>query len=183
MCRKLLLPALLTILAACAPAPKKPVEPAPPAPTRVEVSGLEQAIIEATNEFRSVNRLQPLDPDVRLIVIAQRHARNMARQDKFGDTDRNGHVLDGRTLAYRIQVGGYEFGRVAENVGYQRNRADPVRSMMVGWKKSTGHRRNMLLDDITEIGVGAAQGKSGRWYFVQIFGRPAQAPRPIKTAQ
>ena len=191
MCRKLLITALLTMLAACAPAPKKPVEPAPPAPTRpappaptrVEVSGLEQAIIEATNKFRKDNRLQPLDPDVRLIVIAQRHARNMAQQDKFGDSDRNGHVLDGRNLAYRIQVGGYQFGRVAENVGYQRNRTDPARSMMAGWKASTGHRRNMLLDDITEIGVGAAQGKSGRWYFVQVFGRPAQAPRPIKTAQ
>jgi len=187
MARKVLTLALLALLAACAPAPKKPVPPAPsppsPAPTRVEVNGLEQAIIEATNDFRRQNALSPLSGDVRLIVIAQNHARNMARQDKFGDSDKNGHVLDGRDLAYRIQVGGYAYARVAENVGYQLNRPDPAGSMMAGWRKSTGHRRNMLLPDITEIGVGAAQGRSGRWYFVQVFGHPAPPARPIKTTQ
>jgi uncharacterized protein YkwD len=35
----------------------------------------------------------------------------------------------------------------------------------------------MLLPDVSEIGVGAAQGKSGRWYFVQLFGRPEEPPR------
>ena len=35
---------------------------------------------------------------MRLIVIAQKHARNMARQDKFGDSDKNGHVLDGKNM-------------------------------------------------------------------------------------
>jgi uncharacterized protein YkwD len=190
MVRKLLVLVLLALLAACAPAPKKPVQPVPPAPsppspapTRVEVNGLEQTIIEATNDFRRQNALSPLAADVRLIVIAQNHARNMARQDKFGDSDQNGHVLDGRDLAYRIQVGGYAYARVAENVGYQLNRRDPAGSMMAGWRRSTGHRRNMLLPDITEIGVGAAQGRSGRWYFVQVFGRPAQPVQPIKTTQ
>lgn len=190
MVRKLLVLALLALLAACAPAPKKPQpvpptpsRPAPPAPTRVEVNGLEQAIIEATNDFRREHALGPLAADVRLIVIAQNHARNMARQDKFGDSDKNGHVLDGRDLAYRIQVGGYTYARVAENVGFQLHRPDPAGSMMAGWRQSTGHRRNMLLPDITEIGVGAAQGRSGRWYFVQVFGRPAQPAHPIKTTQ
>ena len=35
----------------------------------------------------------------------------------------------------------------------------------------------MLLPDVTELGVGAAQGNSGRWYFVQVFGRPEEPPR------
>jgi len=147
----------------------------------VKVSGIEQKIIDATNAFRRENRLDPLKPSVRLIVIAQKHARNMASQDKFGDTDKNGPVLDGRSLSDRIQAGGYEFARVAENVGYQLNKPDPAASMMEGWKASSGHRHNMLLPDITEIGVGAAQGKSGRWYFVQVFGRPADSPRPAKA--
>jgi hypothetical protein len=41
----------------------------------------------------------------------------------------------------------------------------------------------MLLADVSELGVGAAQGRSGRWYFVQIFGRPPDPPRVIKTSQ
>jgi uncharacterized protein YkwD len=143
------------------------------------VNGLEQKIMQATNAFRAQNGLPPLAPKVQLIVIAQNHARNMARQDRFGDTDKNGHVLDGRNLEYRIKVAGYAFQRVAENVGYQLRNKDPAAAMMQDWKDSSGHRRNMLLQDITEIGVGAAQGKSGRWYFVQVFGRPQP---PIKQA-
>jgi uncharacterized protein YkwD len=198
--RKFPVLAVVIAVAACAPAPKKPVEPTPApapktkpdapapapgtrpsAPASVKISGIEQKIVAATNGFRKENRLSPLKPDVRLIVIAQQHARNMARQDRFGDTDKNGHVLDGNGLEHRIQVGGYTFGRVAENVGYQLNKRDPAASMMEGWKTSPGHRRNLLLSDVTEIGVGAAQGKSGRWYFVQVFGRPADPPRVIKS--
>jgi uncharacterized protein YkwD len=66
---------------------------------------------------------------------------------------------------------------VAENVGYQLNKPDPAGSMMQGWEASPGHRRNLLLADVTELGVGAAQGKSGRWYFVQVFGRPLNPPK------
>ncbi len=185
MVRKLLVLVAALAVAACAPAPRKPaeptpapsVEPKPAPPTSVKVSGIEQKVIEATNRFRTENHLDPLKPSVRLITIAQKHARNMARQDKFGDTDKNGHVLDGKSLSDRIQAGGYEFGRVAENVGYQLNKPDPADSMMEGWKTSPGHRHNLLLADVTEIGVGAAQGKSGRWYFVQVFGRQATPPR------
>lgn len=191
MFRKVLVFAAVIAVAACAPAPRKPAEPAPaprveprpPPPAGVQVNGLEQKVIEATNGFRRDNRLDPLKPSVRLITIAQKHARNMARQDKFGDTDKNGHVLDGKSLQDRIQAGGYEFGRVAENVGYQLNKRDPADSMMQGWETSPGHRHNLLLVDVTEIGVGAAQGESGRWYFVQVFGRQADPPQMLKSSK
>ncbi len=199
MFRKLGCLATLLLFAACAPAPQRPVppEPAPappvsetkppvpgrPPPASATVSASEQRVIDATNAFRRANGLAPLKPSVRLIVIAQNHARNMARQDRFGDTDQNGHVLDGKGLDYRIKVGNYDFLRVAENVGFQRVHGDPVEGMMTGWKESPGHRRNMLLEDITEIGVGVAQGKSGRWYFVQVFGRPAPSAQPVKAVQ
>jgi uncharacterized protein YkwD len=189
MLRKLITAACVAALAACAPAPQRPPSPPPsapaarpPAPDSVKVNAYEQKVMAATNAFRRDNSLVALEPDVRLIRIAQAHAANMARQDKFGDTDKNGHVLDGRNVEYRIKTGGYEFGRIAENVGYQLNRPDPVAAMMEGWKTSSGHRRNMLLHDVTEIGVGAAQGKSKRWYFVQLFGRPLSAPAAVKTS-
>jgi len=180
---------LLAMLGACAaPKPRPTPAPAPvppptaqPAPSSVSVNGLEQKIIEATNAFRSQNGLGRLKPKVQLIVVAQNHARNMARQDKFGDSGQNGHILDGHNFEYRIEASGYSFERAAENVGYERVHSDPAVAMMEDWKRSPGHRRNMLTPDITEIGVGAAQGKSGRWYFVQVFGRPQAAPLPKQT--
>jgi uncharacterized protein YkwD len=180
---------LLVLLGACAPSKPRPTAtPAPvpppttqPAPSSISVNGLEQKILEATNAFRSQNGLGLLKPKVRLIVAAQNHARNMARQDKFGDSDQNGHILDGHNFEYRIEASGYSFERVAENVGFQRVHGDPAAAMMEDWKRSPGHRRNMLTPDITEIGVGAAQGKSRRWYFVQVFGRPQGVPPAKQT--
>jgi uncharacterized protein YkwD len=179
--RGLLVLAFALVVSACATGQKpRPPAPAPaPVPPPVEqgaksvsVNGYEQKIIDQTNAFRAENKLPPLKPKVQLLIVAQNHARNMARQDRFGDSDKNGHVLDGKRLEDRIKVSGYPFAEVAENVGYQYNKPDPVAAMMRGWKDSPGHRRNMLIPDISEIGVGAAQGKSGRWYFVQVFGHP-----------
>jgi uncharacterized protein YkwD len=180
MCKRIVSLLILVLLAACAAQKPRPTPaPAPvpppttqPSPPSITVNGLEQKVIDATNAFRAQNSLTPLKPKVQLIVIAQNHARNMARQDKFGDSDQNGHILDGHNFEYRIEASGYAFDRAAENVGFQRIHGDPAAAMMEDWKHSPGHRRNMLIPDITEIGVGAAQGKSGRWYFVQVFGRP-----------
>jgi uncharacterized protein YkwD len=176
---------LLTLLVACAPQKPRPAPvPAPvpppttqPSPPSISINGMEQKIVEGTNAFRAQNGLGLLKPKVQLIVVAQNHARNMARQDKFGDSDQNGHILDGHNFEYRIEASGYSFERAAENVGYQRVHGDPAAAMMEDWKRSPGHRRNMLTPNITEIGVGAAQGKSGRWYFVQVFGRPHAPPK------
>jgi uncharacterized protein YkwD len=151
------------------------------APDSIKVNAYEQRVITATNAFRRDQGLSTLRPSARLVGIAQEHAANMARQDKFGDNDKNGHVLDGKNMEYRIKAGGYAFECVGENVGYELRQQDDVASMMEGWKNSPGHRRNMLQADVTEIGVGAAQGKSGRWYFVQLFGLPAIRPPTVRT--
>lgn len=144
--------------------------------TRAESpESLERQILEATNAFRKDNQLGPLIVNDTLQKIAHGHARNMARQDKYGDTDDNGHTLDGKGPEDRIKEGGYKYAAFAENVGFQQGAARPAVAMMEGWKNSPGHRANLLNKSMTEIGVGAAQGKSGRWYFVQDFGRPESA--------
>ena len=168
------------VLAGCAPKFPPPAPAKPGVAASVTVNSLEQQVIKATNGFRDENQRRPLKPSVQLILVAQSHARNMARQDRFGDSDKNGHILDGRNFEDRIRVSGYPFARAAENVGYERNKPDPAAAMMTDWKNSTGHRRNMLIPEITEIGVGAAQGRSGRWYFVQVFGLPQ--PRGRQTS-
>ncbi len=189
MFRRAVASTLAALLAACAtgekPGPPVPVHASAPAPAQtgapmsVKVNSLEQEIVQSANAFRGENKLLPLKPSVQLMAVAQSHARNMARQDKFGDTDKNGHILDGKHFEDRIKVSGYPFTRAAENVGYELGKSDPAGAMLEDWKHSPGHRRNILTTEFTEIGVGAAQGSSGRWYFVQVFGRPQP---PIKQA-
>ena len=40
---------------------------------------------------------------------------------------------------------------------------------MAGWMSSSGHRRNTLNPEFTEIGVGVVADRHGTLYFTQIF--------------
>ncbi|MFL5328644.1 MAG: CAP domain-containing protein [Gemmataceae bacterium] len=133
-----------------------------------------QEIVRLTNEFRKAEKLAELKTSDALMKIAQAHADNMARQDKYGDDDKNGHVLDGKDMKDRIEAAGYKFRMIGENVAMSLGHKDPVSVTMKGWKDSPHHRENMLNKEFTEMGAGVAQGKSGRWYFVQEFGKPRE---------
>ncbi len=73
---------------------------------------------------------------------------------------------------------GYDYCMVAENIAFEFNSAgfstrQLARGLFEGWQQSAGHRRNMLDPDATETGVAIAQSPhSGRYYAVQMFGRP-----------
>jgi uncharacterized protein YkwD len=41
-------------------------------------------------------------------------------------------------------------------------------------KKSPVHYDNMMNDKFSEIGIGLARGKNGKWYMGQVFGSPAK---------
>jgi hypothetical protein len=56
-------------------------------------------VIDATNACRSQNGLAPLKPKVQLIVIARTTPQH-GSADKFGDSDQNGHILDGHNFEY-----------------------------------------------------------------------------------
>jgi hypothetical protein len=88
-----------------------------------------------------------------------------------------GHAVDGRRPAERAQAQGYEPCIVAENVGFQYrssgyDAATLAAELVEGWKNSPGHRENMEDAAVTEIGVGIAQDAKGRYFGVQLFGRP-----------
>lgn len=143
----------------------------------MQASEEEKAMLIKTNAFRRDRGLSLLRPESRLMATARRHAGNMARKDRFGDTGTNGHVMDGMDSGDRVQWGGYAFALLAENVGWQLGHPDPVHAMVEGWLRSSGHLKNLLSADLMETGVGAAQGKSGRWYFVQMFAKPYEGSR------
>ena len=137
-----------------------------------DLPAVEIAIVEKTNLFRRSNKLGELRRNPKLDRAAKAFARYLARSGRFS------HTADGRKPAQRIRAAGYRYCQVAENLALNVDsrgfRAQNLASQaMTGWKNSPGHRRNMLRETVTEIGVGVAKAADEHRYLsVQLFGRP-----------
>lgn len=116
-------------------------------------------MIDLTNQRRAENGCPPLAANDRLHAAALGHSVDMATQDYFSHTSR-----DGSSMSDRIDRQGYAWRRLAENIaaGYPSPEA-----VVEGWMNSSGHRANILNCDLTEIGVGHYQR-----YWTQNFGTP-----------
>lgn len=140
-----------------------------------DVDRVERLIAEKTNQFRREQGLEALRPEPTLAESAQAFAAYMAR------TDRYGHEADGKTPAERARARGYDYCFIAENISYQYSSLGFTTPGLAGryvdgWRGSPGHRKNMLEPVATDTGVAVVRGeKSGRYYAVQLFGRPRSA--------
>ena len=139
---------------------------------RADLAGTQKLIVEATNEFRREEGVGAVTPNAALAKAAQDFADFMAR------TDRYGHEADGRNPADRARSHGYDYCLVAENIASLYNSAgfrtaELARGCVEGWKHSPEHRKNMLEAAATDTAVAVARSQSsGRYYAVQMFGRP-----------
>jgi uncharacterized protein YkwD len=163
----LLATAMAAVLAAVLAATTLPAAAQGPDPDAVA-----RDMIHRSNAFRSDQRLPPVTPQPALTAAAQAFADYMAR------TDRYGHEADGRAPVDRARAKGYDHCMVAENIAMQYRSngfsgPELARGFVQGWIDSPGHRENLLSDMATDIGLAVAQSpSSGRWYAVQMFGRP-----------
>ncbi|MDV6374295.1 CAP domain-containing protein [Deinococcus arenicola] len=144
---------------------------APPPVTPQRLDTLTRQVLELTNEVRSKKQTcgsqsyppaPPLQAESRLGKAAQGHAANMADRDYFSHTSQ-----DGRTLKDRVNATGYPWRSIAENIAAGQTGAQEV---VTGWLNSEGHCHNLMNADYREIGIGLAQDKGGRRYWVQDFG-------------
>jgi len=137
-----------------------------------DLDQVEELIVRRTNEFRVDRGLARVEPDAALGRAARAFADYMAR------TDRYGHDADGKKPSERARSSGYDHCLVSENIAYQFSsgpftKAELTRGFVEGWKDSPGHRRNMLEPAATDIAAAVAHSaRSGRYYAVQMFGRP-----------
>ena len=144
-----------------------------------KVAGL---VAQQTNAFRAANKLPALEVSRTLTEAAQRFAEYMASTEQYG------HDADGRQPAERALAQGYEYCVVAENIGYQFSSrgfaTDELAERLVdGWEQSPEHRRNMLMPQVVDIGVGIARSNRTQRYFgVQMFGRPKSASTRFEIA-
>lgn len=139
---------------------------------------LEQAarlVVEGTNSFRLEQDRPRLKTSPQLEATARDFAAFMARTDKYG------HDADGSHPDDRVKKHGYEYCVVGENIAYEFNSEgfateELAKKFVEGWQESPPHRKNMLDADLLELGVAVAHSeKSGKYYAVQLFGRPRSA--------
>jgi len=143
-------------------------------------------VLELTNIERSKLSLPPLTFNTQLLNAAATHSQNMALQDFFSHTGK-----DGSSLGSRISATGYQFSAAAENIAAGSSTPEQVVS---SWMNSSGHRANILNPNLKEIGISYyfladdTGSVNFNHYWTQVFGtsldgsvNPAPAPTPTPT--
>ena len=127
-------------------------------------AGVLGEVVDRTNAERVRRGLRPLTVDARLGAAAQAHSADMVQRGFFAHES-----PDGRQVWDRAVAAGYAYRKVAENIAAGQRSAEEV---VRGWMESPGHRANILDGDLTQIGVGRADGGSYGVYWTQVFGTP-----------
>jgi len=139
----------------------RPRPTATPRPTTTAAAPATQ-ILTRVNAERAKAGCKAVVLDPRLTAAAAGHAQDMATNNYFSHTSR-----DGRTFVDRIKAQGYPVPR-SENIAAGQ---PTVTAVMDAWMASAGHRANIL--DCSAVAMGAASANGGSYgiYWVQDFGR------------
>ncbi len=124
-------------------------------------------LLMLTNQARHDHGLPPLTFSYQLGQAAQNYAEDLATQNFFSHTGK-----DGSTFASRIGATGYRYSAAGENLAA--GHSDAL-SVFQGWMNSEGHRTNILNERFTEVGFGLFDSTGSSdfgLYWVQSFGKP-----------
>jgi len=122
---------------------------------------LEKQVLELVNQEREKQKLSPLKWNDALANLARAHSEDMVERNFFG------HINpDGQDPFARMKTYGIEYSYAAENIAAGHTTAKAV---MNSWMNSRGHRENILNPDLTELGVGIAEGGEYGFYWTQCF--------------
>jgi uncharacterized protein YkwD len=115
--------------------------------------------------YRRNNSLGGVELDPSLTRMAEDHARAMAKIDKVT------HDPGGRGLKQRLQAVSFNAKVAAENVGagYQ-----TLAEAFSGWRDSPPHNKNMLMPNVTKIGIGTAYAPKSKYkvYWALVLAEP-----------
>ncbi|MFN3416550.1 MAG: CAP domain-containing protein [Caldimonas sp.] len=101
-----------------------------------------------------------------LTTAAYGHSRDMADNNYFSHTSR-----DGRTFDQRITDAGYRWSRAGENIAAG---ATSAQAVINGWMASEGHCANLMNPHFRDMGLACARNANSRygWYWTQTLGTP-----------
>jgi uncharacterized protein YkwD len=122
-------------------------------------------MIEAVNAQRYEAGLSAYAVAESLTLMAWSQAHDMVKRDYFG------HVTpEGRTLRDRFRERGLPAYQVGENIYLSVKPANQAVDAAINWFMGDApHRRNILHQRFTRIGVGVAQQPTGWYNFVLVF--------------
>lgn len=137
---------------------------------RISEEEFEQRVFASTNLVRSQYGLPPLVYNAELSYVARLHSYNMGEKRFFEHRD-----PQGRDAADRVRQEYPELimAGVGENL-FMSERDDRVfdpEHVVDKWMKSPGHRKNILDEEFTHLGVGIAKA-GNRLYTTQVFATP-----------
>lgn len=126
---------------------------------------IEKEVFNLVNQEREAKGVPTLIVNYSLQEAAWKHTEHMAAKKVMcheGCGDGN--------PGQRIAATGYKAATYGENVasGYRSSTA-----VMEAWMKSSGHRRNILSPNYTDIGIAFAPAGLYGTSWTQVFGRPA----------
>jgi uncharacterized protein YkwD len=140
----------------------KPTQRPPTVPPAA--AGPTAEVLRLVNVERARAGCRALTVDSRLARAANAHSADMAANNYFSHTGRNGS-----SVATRVEAAGYSWSRVGENIA--KGQPTPA-AVMQAWMNSSGHRANILNCNFRNIGIGLAYaGRSPVW--TQDFATPA----------
>ena len=124
---------------------------------------MEDEVTSLINKERAKAGCGTVQTDERMRAAGRAHSADMAKNNYFSHTGR-----DGSSFVDRLSRAGYpKEGAAGENIAYGYGTAQAV---VNGWMNSDGHRRNILNCSAKSTGVGLAY-RGSTAYWTQLFGR------------
>lgn len=116
---------------------------------------VERAILDATNRQRMRRGLQPIAWEGDLTRIARDYSRQLVGRHRLEHRDASGKGPSDRVAQQHRRL----VGLVGENLAafsgdWPEDPVDLADELVEGWMQSPGHRRNLLRQDYTHLGVG-----------------------------
>ena len=150
---------------------------APFAPSvEMSVQAAGKRVLDLVNQARATprhcgnivfNAARPLRWNDKLAAAAGAHAADMARNNYFSHSGR-----DGSNPAQRVERAGYRYRATGENIAAGGQMS--AETAVAGWIKSPGHCANLMNPVYTEMGVAYAVDPRSAMgvYWTQAFGTP-----------
>lgn len=132
--------------------------PAPKQQASQGISNIAQQVIDLTNAQRRQNGLPDLKADTQLTGVAQKKSEDMQQKHYFSHTSPTyGSPFD------MMRDFGVTYTSAGENIA----QGQPTPQEVVqAWMNSEGHRKNILSNNFTHIGIGYEQNGN---YWTQMF--------------
>ncbi len=135
-----------------------------PSETNMNIKEMEQEVVRLVNLERRKRGLQPYTHNQKLSQVARTKSEDMKDKNYFSHTSPTyGSPFE------MMKRFGIKFTAAGENIA--KGQRTPQKVMQT-WMNSPGHRKNILSNSFTQIGVGLARDSRGVTYWTQMFIRP-----------